>query len=43
MLRPAGAGAGFALASLIGFAAAVAIVVGIAGLLREARGTGERA
>jgi hypothetical protein len=32
-----GVAAGFALASLIGFAAAVAIVVGIAGLLRDAR------
>jgi hypothetical protein len=37
MMRPGGAGAGLALASLIGLAAAVAIVVGVAGLLRDAR------
>jgi hypothetical protein len=37
LMRPAGAGAGLALASLIGLAAAIAIVVGVAGLLREVR------
>jgi hypothetical protein len=37
MVRSGGIAAGFTLASLLGFAAAVAIVVGIAGLLRDAR------
>lgn len=37
VMRPGGAGAGLALASLIGLAAAIAIVVGVAGLLREVR------
>jgi hypothetical protein len=37
VIRPGGAGAGLALASLIGLAAAVAIVVGVAGLLRDVR------
>jgi hypothetical protein len=37
MMRPGGAGAGLALASLIGLAAAIAIVVGVAGLLRDVR------
>lgn len=36
-MRSTGIGGGFALASLIGFAAAVAIVVGVAGLLKDAR------
>ena len=37
MMRPAGAGAGLALASLVGLGAAIAIVVGVAGLLRDVR------
>jgi hypothetical protein len=37
LMRAAGPGAGLALASLIGFAGAVAIVVGVAGLLHERR------
>jgi len=35
-MRSRGIAAGFTLASLVGFAGAVAIVVGVAGLLREA-------
>jgi len=37
VMRPGGAGAGLALASLIGLGAAIAIVVGVAGLLRDLR------
>lgn len=37
MLRSGGAEVGFGLASLVGLGAAVAIVVGVAGLLRDAR------
>jgi hypothetical protein len=37
LMRPGGAGAGLAMAGLIGLLGAVAIVVGVAGLLREGR------